>query len=331
MWLAIVLVGGHALVVTALSTVSSPVHGRVVFVRHGQSVWNADKKFTGWADVDMTQTGRQEAAAAADQVIAHGLHFDRGFSSELKRAQETLTILLDKAGQLDLEVSKDWRLNERHYGALQGSRKEDAVDRFGRELVKRWRNSYDCAPPPAAEDDRMHPANDQRYADVPREILPNGESLKDTLERCLPFWREHVEPELRDGRNVLISAHGHSIRALVKHLDDISDDEIERVSLPNGIPLLYELDACLKPIPLPLAKRAIDACGQPSPLNAVFLCDEHELSNRLIRDAEVIGLECPLPPDAEPPALSVARLHIEDQQLAAALVCAVVDQPVGKM
>jgi len=308
------------MLVRALTTISSPVHARVVFVRHGQSVWNSEKKFTGWADVDMTQTGREEAAAAADQIIAHGLHFDRGFSSELKRAQETLAILLDRAGQRNLEVSTDWRLNERHYGALQGSSKEDAVDRFGREQVKRWRNSYDCAPPPAAEDDlQKNPANDLRYAEVPREILPNGESLKDTLERCLPFWCERVEPELRDGRNVLISAHGHSIRALMKFLDGISDDDIERVSLPNGMPLVYELDARLQPVPLPLAERAIDACGQHSPLNAVFLGDEAELSNRLLRDAEVIGLDCPLP-DTESPARSAVRMHANDQQPAALMV-----------
>jgi 2,3-bisphosphoglycerate-dependent phosphoglycerate mutase len=211
------------------------------------------------------------------------------------RAQETVSILLEHTQQRELRVVTDWRLNERHYGLLQGSSKEDAVQRFGRDQVKLWRNSYRVAPPPMAATDQGHPANDPAYAGLPRELLPNGESLHDTLERCLPFWSEHVEPELRAGRNVLISAHGHSIRALVKAIDDISDDDIERVSLPNGMPLLYELDSQLRPIRPPPSMRAVDACGLPSPLNGYFLGGEEELSTRLARDAEVIGLDCKLP------------------------------------
>ena len=270
--------------------------GRVVFVRHGQSEWNADGRFTGWQDVSLTQVGREEAQAAGVLLLEHGLDVDVAFTSELSRAQETTELLLESAGLLEIPVTNDYRINERHYGALQGTCKEEAVELYGREQVKLWRNSYTVPPPPLADDDPRHPANDPRYASVPRASLPNGECLRDTLERCLPFWREEVEPELHAGRTVLISAHGHSIRALVKALDRISDEDIARVSMPNGLPLLYEhLGDDLRPIELSASSRAIDACGLPSPLNAVFLGGRDVLGARLERDAAVIGLDCPLP------------------------------------
>jgi len=270
---------------------------RVVFVRHGQSTWNADQKFTGWCDVGLTETGREEAMVAADDLMSCGLDFDIGFTSQLERAQETMAIVLKHAGLDHVPVVADWRLNERHYGSLEGTSKAMAVKRFGREQVKLWRNSYDVAPPPMAEDDPGLPANDPRYGSLPRELLPNGECLRDTLDRCRPFWESCVVPELRAGRSVLISAHGHSIRALVKLLDEISDEDIERVSMPNGMPLLYELDDNLQP--MAPSVRALDACGLPSPLSARFIGGERDLARRLSRDAEVIGLDCPLPPAAQ--------------------------------
>jgi len=266
----------------------------VVFVRHGQSEFNKDQKFTGWTDVDLTSLGREEAAAAADAIMRYDIEFDVALASQLTRAQETMSILLEEAGQNHLDVIHDWRLNERHYGALEGTSKDAAVERYGQEQVKLWRNSYSSAPPPLTRSSPSHPCNDPRYDNVARDLLPDSECLRDTLDRCLPFWHERVAPELRAGRNVLISAHGHSIRALVKALDGLSDDEIARVSMPNGIPLLYTVDADTL-YPTPPARRSIDACGQPSPLNGIFLADDNVLSARLERDAAIVGLDCPLP------------------------------------
>ena len=201
---------------------SSP--GRVVFVRHGQSEFNAEGRFTGWMDVSLTQVGREEALAAGELLLDHGISVDVAFTSELSRAQETTSLLLERVGLSDIPVKNDYRINERHYGALQGSGKEEAVALYGREQVKLWRNSYTVPPPALSDDDPRHPAHDPRYASVPRDALPNAECLRDTLERCLPFWQEEVEPLLLAGRNVLISAHGHSIRALVKALDGLDED-----------------------------------------------------------------------------------------------------------
>lgn len=223
------------------------------------------------------------------------------FTSKLGRAQETLDIILESLDATGLScetrVVSDYRLNERHYGQLQGVSKAVAIEKFGREAVLSWRNSYSGTPPPLPSSDPGHPSHDPLYADLPREALPDSECLRDTLERTMPFWAECVVPELQAGRNVLISAHAHSIRSLVKALDGIADDDISRVSIPNALPLLFELDAGLTP--LPPRVRALDGCGLPSMLNAEFLGDASELSSRLDRDAAVVGLECPLPP---PPA-----------------------------
>ena len=281
----------------ALCLATTP-RGHVCFVRHGQSVHNQAKLFTGWLDVDLTPVGREEAAAAAGLLVERGLSFDVAFTSSLVRAQETLDIILDVTGQrAEIQCHRDFRLNERHYGKLQGQSKEKAVQEYGREQVKMWRNGFRAAPPPLDAADPLHPAHDPAYAHLPRDALPNSESLHDTMKRTVPFWMECVLPELEAGRNVLISAHAHSIRSLVKYIDSISDDDIARVSLPNGLPLLYALSEDLTP--LPPRVRSLDACGLPSLLNAEFLGDQSELSARLNRDSEVIGLDCPLPPPLE--------------------------------
>lgn len=306
-------------------------HARVCFVRHGESEHNFAKKFTGWLDgesrkpdpapswrvlltitcanrvsaVPLTEGGRQEARAAAELLSQRGHRFDVAFTSKLGRAQETLDIMLELLNATGLScetrVVSDYRLNERHYGQLQGVSKAAAVEKWGREAVLSWRNSFSGTPPPLPASDPGHPSYDPLYADLPREALPDSECLRDTLERALPFWEECVVPELQAGRNVLISAHAHSIRSLVKALDGIADDDISRVSIPNALPLLFELDDNL--MPLPPRVRALDGCGLPSMLNAEFLGDASELSSRLDRDAAVVGLECPLPPPlAEDPS-----------------------------
>jgi len=248
---------------------------RVCFVRHGQSEWNAAKRFTGWTDIDLTEHGREEAAAGGMALRAHGLSFDRAFTSELRRAQETLAIALHASGQPDVPTMRHWRLNERHYGALQGRGKQACVDEFGVERVRVWRNAYAVPPPLVSEHAPAFPGNDPKYATVKRSLLPRGECLHDTLQRAVPFWDEHVVPELASGRSVLIAAHGHSIRALVKHLDRISDDEIASVSIPNGIPLLYELDHDLRPIRTDAADRspAQAAARADALLGGTFLGD----------------------------------------------------------
>lgn len=262
-----------ALAVTLLPAAAALVTpGCVIFVRHGQSEFNRANRFTGWINVPLTTEGRAEAAAGANWIEETSISFDVAFSSELQRAQDTAEILLEHCGQGDLPVACDWRLNERHYGALQGLSKDAAVQQYGREQVKAWRNSYTAVPPPMPRSDPGHPANDPLYASVPPASLPDAECLKDTLERCTPFWTERVEPCLRAGRNVLISAHGHSIRALVKHLDGVTDDDIARVSMPNGIPLLYRLrvtsDGALRPVP-----PSVRSIGSHAPaLNPGDLC-----------------------------------------------------------
>lgn len=220
----------------------------ICFVRHGQSEWNAARRFTGWTDVDLTDVGREEAAKGGHALRSTGLSFDRAFTSELRRAQETLAIVLHTSGQHSVPTMRHWRLNERHYGALQGRSKQDCIDEFGIERVRVWRNAFDTPPPSVSMHSPAWPGNDATYANVPPEMLPVGECLKDTLHRCLPFWNEHVVPELAAGRSVLIAAHGHSIRALVKHLDGISDDDISGLSIPNGIPLVFHLDEQLRPM-----------------------------------------------------------------------------------
>ena len=221
--------------------------GKLVLVRHGQSIWNVENLFTGWTDVDLSELGRTEAASAGRQLLAEHLTIDVAYTSVLKRAIRTLWIMLDEIDRMWIPVERSWRLNERHYGALQGLNKAQTVERHGEAQVKVWRRSYDVPPPPLARDDGRHPRFDPRYADVDPKLLPGTESLKDTLARVLPYWRERIAPALESGRNVLVVAHGNSLRALVKMLDEMSERDVVELNIPTGVPLLYELDAALKP------------------------------------------------------------------------------------
>ena len=222
--------------------------GKLILVRHGQSLWNLENLFTGWTDVDLTPTGRAEAAQAGRQLIEEDITIDVAFTSVLKRAIRTLWIMLDEMDRMWIPVERSWRLNERHYGALQGLDKAQTVARHGEEQVKIWRRSYDVPPPPLAAEDPRHPRFDARYAGVAAGEIPAAESLKDTLERVLPQWHSRIAPELRAGRNVLVAAHGNSLRAMVKMLDGMSESDIVELNIPTGVPLLYELDAQLKPL-----------------------------------------------------------------------------------
>jgi len=219
---------------------------KLVLVRHGQSTWNLENKFTGWTDVDLSEQGIREAHEAADALIKQGYTFDVAFTSVLKRAIRTLWIILDDMDLMWIPVHRSWRLNERHYGALQGLNKPETKAKYGEEQVQLWRRGYDTPPPALSETDSRHPRYDPRYADVPAEELPATESLKITLERVLPYWHQQIVPQLKQGKKVLISAHGNSMRALVKHLDSVSDEQITGLNIPTGIPLVYELDEQLK-------------------------------------------------------------------------------------
>jgi 2,3-bisphosphoglycerate-dependent phosphoglycerate mutase len=221
---------------------------KLVLLRHGESTWNQENRFTGWTDVDLTDKGRAEAKTAGQLLKAGGFDFDLVFTSLLKRAIRTSIITLDELDRLWLPVQRSWRLNERHYGALQGLNKAETAAKHGDDQVKIWRRAYAIAPPPLAPDDPRGAARDVRYKDVPSSDLPLTESLKDTVARFLPYWHDTIAPEIAKGTRVLIAAHGNSLRALVKFLDNIGDDEIVELNIPTGIPLVYELDAELKPI-----------------------------------------------------------------------------------
>jgi 2,3-bisphosphoglycerate-dependent phosphoglycerate mutase len=221
--------------------------GKLVLVRHGQSTWNLENLFTGWTDVDLTELGRSEAQEAGRLLRAEGFKFDLACTSVLKRAIRTLWIVLDEMDLMWVPVERDWRLNERHYGALQGLDKAQTVARHGAEQVKIWRRSYDIAPPPLDTADQRHPRFDPRYAGLNANALPAAESLKDTLARVLPYWETRLAPELRRGKNVLVVAHGNSLRALVKMLDRMPDADIVEFNIPTGVPIVYELDAALQP------------------------------------------------------------------------------------
>ena len=221
--------------------------GKLILVRHGQSVWNVENLFTGWHDVDLSDLGRVEAVQAGKELLREGLKPDLAFTSVLKRAIRTLWIILDTIDRMWLPVEGSWRLNERHYGALQGLDKAQTVAQHGEAQVKIWRRSYDVPPPPLAADDPRQPRLDPRYAGIDSTWLPASESLKDTLSRVLPYWESRIVPQLRDGKNVLIVAHGNSLRALVKMLDMMSEADIVEFNIPTGIPMLYELDAQLQP------------------------------------------------------------------------------------
>jgi 2,3-bisphosphoglycerate-dependent phosphoglycerate mutase len=221
---------------------------KLVLMRHGESTWNLENLFTGWADVDLTDTGREQARKAGEMLAAQGYEFDLAYTSVLTRAIRTLWITLDAMKALYLPVSKSWRLNERSYGALQGLNKAETAAKFGEKQVLIWRRAYDIAPDPIPADDERHPRFDKRYAKVPPAELPATECLKDTVARVVPFWNESIAPALRAGKRVLVCAHGNSLRALIKHLDKISDDDIVALNIPTGQPLVYELDDDLKPI-----------------------------------------------------------------------------------
>jgi 2,3-bisphosphoglycerate-dependent phosphoglycerate mutase len=222
--------------------------GKLVLVRHGQSEWNLENLFTGWTDVDLSAHGRVEAIQAGQQLIREKLSFDIAFTSVLKRAIRTLWIILDEMDLMWIPVERSWRLNERHYGALQGLNKAQTAERHGAEQVKIWRRSYDIPPPPLEGNDQRHARFDPRYKNLKPHEIPGTESLKDTLARVLPYWEARIAPELKANRNVLIVAHGNSQRALVKMLDGMSDQEIVEYNIPTGIPLVYELDEQLRKV-----------------------------------------------------------------------------------
>ena len=219
---------------------------KLVLLRHGQSIWNLENRFTGWTDVDLSAQGVQEAETAARLLREEGFSFDIAYTSVLKRAIRTLWIVLDEMDLMWLPVRRSWRLNERHYGALQGLDKAETARKHGEQQVHVWRRSYATPPPPLEPDDARNPARDPRYARLDRRQMPRAESLKDTVARFLPYWQDVIAPDLAGGRSVLIAAHGNSLRALVKHLDDVSDDAIAGLNIPTGVPLVYELDDDLK-------------------------------------------------------------------------------------
>jgi 2,3-bisphosphoglycerate-dependent phosphoglycerate mutase len=219
--------------------------GRLVLCRHGQSTWNLENRFTGWTDVDLTDQGRMEATAAGRALRDLGLQFDVACTSVLKRAIRTLWLILDEMDLMWIPVQRTWRLNERHYGALQGLDKAETAARHGEAQVKIWRRSYDIPPPPLEVSDPRHPGNDARYRAV--QGLPRTESLKDTLARVLPYWQDEVAPRLLKGENVLLAAHGNSLRAIVKMLDGLSEAEILEFNIPTGIPMIYTFDSALTP------------------------------------------------------------------------------------
>jgi 2,3-bisphosphoglycerate-dependent phosphoglycerate mutase len=239
---------------------------KLVLLRHGESQWNRENRFTGWTDVDLSETGLAEAHAAGRTLKALGYDFDLAFTSVLKRAIRTLWIALDELDRMWLPVEKSWRLNERHYGALQGLNKAEMAAKYGEEQVLVWRRSYDIRPPELKPGDQRYEGKDPRYAGVQ---VPLAECLKDTVERVVPYWQSAIAPAVRAGRRTLIAAHGNSLRALVKHLDGISDPEVVKLNIPTGIPLVYELDSSLKPLrnyylgdPAEIARRTAAVASQ---------------------------------------------------------------------
>jgi len=221
---------------------------KLVLLRHGESDWNKENRFTGWTDVDLSAKGREEAREAGQVLKAAGLTFDATYTSVLKRAIRTLWMALDEMDLLWVPVHRSWRLNERHYGALQGLNKSETAAKFGEDQVKIWRRSYDIPPPALEASDERYPGHDPRYRDLSPDDLPLTECLKDTVARFLPYWEQRIAPDVRDGKKVLIAAHGNSLRALVKYLDDIPEADIVNLNIPTGMPLVYELDDGLRPV-----------------------------------------------------------------------------------
>ena len=221
---------------------------KLVLIRHGESTWNLENRFTGWTDVDLTPTGVMQAKNAGALLKSEGYDFDLAYTSVLKRATRTLWHLLDEMDRTWLPVTHSWRLNERHYGALQGLNKAETAKKYGEEQVLAWRRSYDTPPPGLTAEDERHERHDRRYAQLAPQDVPLTECLKDTVARVLPLWNDAIAPAIQSGQRVVVAAHGNSIRALVKYLDQVADSEIVGVNIPNGIPLVYELDANLKPL-----------------------------------------------------------------------------------
>jgi len=221
---------------------------KVVLLRHGESTWNKENRFTGWTDVDLSEKGCREAVTAGRLLKEEGYSFDLAFTSVLTRAIRTCWMTLDEMGELWIPVERSWRLNERHYGALQGLNKAETAAKHGEAQVKIWRRAYDIPPPPLTPDDERHPSRDRRYAGLAPGEVPLTESLKDTVARFLPYWHGTITPAIKSGQRVLIAAHGNSLRALVKYLDNISDQQIVELNIPTGIPLVYELNEALEPV-----------------------------------------------------------------------------------
>ncbi len=219
---------------------------KLVLIRHGESVWNRENKFTGWKDVDLSDRGLEEAKKAADVLKKEGYQFDMAYTSVLKRAIRTLWLIMEELDLLWIPVKRSWRLNERHYGGLQGLNKSETAEKYGEDQVFTWRRSYDTPPPALETSDERHPIHDSRYTHLDPRILPNGESLKLTVDRVIPYWIDEIAPAVRSGKKVIIAAHGNSLRALVKYIEGISDDEITGFNVPTGIPFVYELDEDLK-------------------------------------------------------------------------------------
>lgn len=221
---------------------------KLVLIRHGQSEWNKLNLFTGWHDVDLSEEGVVEAMTAGKRIKEAGLEFDVAFTSVLTRAIKTLNYVLEESDQMWVPVNKSWRLNERHYGALQGLNKQETAEKYGADQVQKWRRSYDTLPPLLEENDERQAKNDRRYQLLDTHAIPSGENLKVTLERVIPYWMDTIAPEIKEGRRVVIAAHGNSLRALVKFLEGIGDDEIMELEIPTGVPLVYELNDDLKPV-----------------------------------------------------------------------------------
>jgi len=221
---------------------------KIVLVRHGESIWNAENKFTGWTDIDLSETGKEEAHVAAKLLKEDHFNFSIAYTSVLKRAIRTLWTILDDMDLMWIPTHRSWRLNERYYGALQGLNKKEVAEKHGAEQVQIWRRSYDVPPPPVTKDDPRYPGHDARYKGLTSNELPVTECLKDTVERFLPYWHDVIAPAIKKGEQVLIAAHGNSLRALVKYLDNVSEEEITGLNIPTGLPLVYELDDNLKPI-----------------------------------------------------------------------------------
>lgn len=221
---------------------------RLVLTRHGESEWNLQNRFTGWVDVDLSPNGVKEAIAAGEKIKAAGFQFDQAYTSVLKRAIRTLWYVLEKTDQCYVPVTRSWRLNERHYGALQGLNKDETREKHGADQVKIWRRSYDIPPPPLDEESFLAQTKDPRYSSLKPEEFPRAEALKQTQERFLPLWKNEIAPQIRAGKNILIAAHGNSLRSLVQYLEDMSPEEILELNIPTGTPMVYELDENLKPM-----------------------------------------------------------------------------------